>query len=166
MKKQIVKTLIGLLIGIILVIILKVASSNGIRFDDFIPLIGIVIYFGYQNYMVIKEERDIVKTKIEAINNNQVFAYDNILISKSENDNNLIKVRNDLFWFDLKQKRILNDTDLLDSLIEDFKKMSSKNSSFKQLFSDKIIEFSLIDNVNFDSKILIQKSIGYNELIK
>ena len=92
MKRQIVKTVIGLLIGIILVIIFKIASSNGIKIGDFVPLIGMAIYLGYENYKVTKQNRDIMKSKIEAINNHQAFAYDNILISKSENDNNLIKL--------------------------------------------------------------------------
>jgi len=164
MKGQIGKTLIGLSIGVILVVILKISSSNGIKIDDFVPLIGIVIYFGYQNYQIIKQERAIVKTKIEAINNNQVFAYDNILISKNINDSNLIEVRNDLYWFDLKQKTNLDENDLLDSLIIDFKKLLNKNASFKQILTGKTIEFSLIDNVNFDSKVLLQKSIDYNGL--
>jgi xanthosine utilization system XapX-like protein len=73
MKRQIVKTVIGLLIGIILVIIFKIASSNGIKIADFVPLIGMAIYLGYENYKVTKQNRDIMKSKIEAINNHQAF---------------------------------------------------------------------------------------------
>jgi len=164
MKRQIIKALIGLSIGIILVIIFKKWSPDGTKIYDFIPLIGLVIYYSYQNYQVIKRERTIIKKKIEAINNNRVFAYDNILISKNGTDDNIIKVRNDLFWFDLRQKTSTNENDLIDGLISDFKKLSNENDSFRNIMANKTIEFSLIDNVNYDDKILITRSLEFNKI--
>jgi hypothetical protein len=151
---------------VILVIVLRIGSSNGIRIVDFIPMIGVLIFFTFQNYSVIKKERNILKERISSINNNQVFEYDNILISKSDNDKNIIKVRNTLFWLDLKQNKAVNYDNLMDNLISDFKKLIKKNKSFDKILVDRIIEFSIIDNINYDDKVLIQKEIEYNELQK
>jgi hypothetical protein len=64
MKKQIIKTLIGLSIGVILVIIIKIVQSNKIEIFDFVPLIGFGLYFPYQNFKIIK-----VKRAIRIVNN-------------------------------------------------------------------------------------------------
>ena len=164
-KKQIVGMLIGGLSGTIVLFILKKSSSDVIRISDFVPIIAVIIVFAYRNYIIVKEEQNLTNKKINAINNNYVFAYDNLLISKD--DNNVIKVRNDLFWIDVKQKNLSNHEDLLESLITDFKKLSIKNKTIYKIMKDKIIEFSLIDNINYDTdKVLLQKKIEYNKLNK
>lgn len=164
MKRQIVRALIALSVGAILVVVIQIGQSNKIGVLDFVPVTGLVILFFYQNYRRNKEDRVLINKKIEAIDDNHVFACDNILISKSETEPNVIKVRNDLFWFDSKQKSVSSPSVLIESLIADFKKLSNENSSFNQVMANKIIEFSLIDNVNSHEKILYEERKEYNDL--
>ena len=165
MNKQIKILLIGLFSGVIMLLLLRKSSSNGISIDDFIPIITVIAIFTYQNYRIVRDERNLIKKKMNAISESYVFAYDNLLISKSESDKNVIKVRNDLFWIEVKQKDTYGNEQLLDSLISDFKKLSKANKTMNEILTDKTIEFSLIDNINYDAdKILAQKIIEYKDL--
>jgi len=104
---------------------------------------------------------------MNAINENYVFEYDNLLISKCEQDLNVIKVRNDLFWIDEKQKNATNQNKLMESLIQDFTKLSKRNKTMNDILKHKTIEFSLIDNINYNAdRILVHKSIKYTDLNK
>ena len=104
MKKLIKILLIVIFSGVIMLLLLRKSSSAGTNFEDFIPIFLVAAIFAYQNYIIIKDERNLIKKKMNAINENYVFEYDNLLISKCEQDLNVIKVRNDLFWIDEKQK--------------------------------------------------------------
>ncbi len=97
MQKHLLKILTGFFSGVIILLILRKSSDEGIHFEDFIPIIAVIAIFTYQNYRIIRDERNLIKKKMNAISENYVFAHDNLLISKSESDKNIIIVRNDLF---------------------------------------------------------------------
>ena len=163
MRKQIYKTLIGLFTGAITVFILKRLESTGITYADFLPLIGVAIYFAYQNYQVMKKQSGVFKMKVEGIENNHIVSIDNFLISKSETENNLILVRNELFWID--QKEYTNSSEnLMEDMIRDFKKLIESDKTFSHKMESNDFQFSLIDNVNHNNKILAQKRVNYDKL--
>src|ERR1035437_1950396 len=164
MKKQIYTALIGLLAATITVYILKRLDSKGITYADLLPLIVLVIYFAYQNYQEYKRQSDLYLKKIEGIENNQIVSIDNFLISKSKTENNLILVRNELFWLDKKEVTNSDENILMENMIRDFKKLPENSKNFRQKMDKYIIEFSLVDNVNYDSKILVERKIEFNKI--
>jgi len=163
MRKQIYKTLIGLFAGAITVFALKRLESTGITYADFLPLIGVAIYFTYQNYQVVKKQSDVYKKKVEGIENNHIVSIDNFLISKSETENNLILVRNELFWIEENEYTNSSENILMENMIRDFKKLIESDKTFRQKMESNDFQFSLIDNVNYDNKILAQKRVNYNK---
>jgi len=167
LKKQLYIAIIVLFAAGIAIYILKKRGSTRITFADFLPLIGFAVYLGYQNYQnyqVYKKQSHLYTKKIEGIDMHHSVAFDNLLISKSETNNDLILVRNELFWFDQKEYTNSDETVLMENLISDFKKLSDSNKYFRQKMEKHIIQFSLVDNVNYDNKILVEKRIEFNKL--
>ena len=161
MKRQIYRVLLGLIIGGITVYVIKKLEMTGITYADFLPLIAISIYFVYQNYQLQKKQSNLYKKKIEGIDKSQTVAIDNYLISKSETENNLVLVRNELFWIDEVHEDSIEN--LLENFIHDFKKLIESDNVLKNRMQSNYLEFTLIDNVN-NNRILAQKRVNYDEL--
>ena len=161
MKRQIYRVLLGLIIGGITVYVVKILEMKGITYADFLPLIAIAIYFVYQNYQLQKKQSNLYKKKIEGIDKSQTVAIDNYLISKSETENNLVLVRNELFWIDEVHEDSIEN--LLENFIHDFKKLIESDNVLKNRMQSNYLEFTLIDNVN-NNRILAQKRVNYDEL--
>ncbi len=161
MKRQIYRVLLGLIIGGITVHVVKILEMKVITYADFLPLIAIVIYFVYQNYQLQKKQSNLYKKKIEGIDKSQTVAIDNYLISKSETENNLVLVRNELFWIDEVHEDSIEN--LLENFIHDFKKLIESDNVLKNRMQSNYLEFTLIDNVN-NNRILAQKRVNYDEL--
>ena len=161
MKRQIYRVLLGLIIGGITVYVVKKLEMKGITYADFLPLIAIAIYFVYQNYQLQKKQSNLYKKKIEGIDKSQTVAIDNYLISKSETENNLVLVRNELFWIDKVHENSIEN--LLENFIHDFKKLIESDNVLKNRMQSNYLEFTLIDNVN-NNRILAQKRVNYDEL--
>ena len=161
MKRQIYRVLLGLIIGGITVYLIKKLEMTGITYADFLPLIAIAIYFVYQNYQLQKKQSNLYKKKIEGIDKSQTVAIDNYLISKSETENNLVLVRNELFWIDEVHENSIEN--LLENFIHDFKKLIESDNVLKNRMQSNYLEFTLIDNVN-NNRILAQKRVNYDEL--
>jgi hypothetical protein len=161
MKRQIYRVLLGLIIGGITVYVIKKLEMTGITYADFLPLIAIAIYFVYQNYQLQKKQSNLYKKKIEGIDKSQTVAIDNYLISKSETENNLVLVRNELFWIDEVHENSIEN--LLENFIHDFKKLIESDNVLKNRMQSNYLEFTLIDNVN-NNRILAQKRVNYDEL--
>ena len=161
MKRQIYRVLLGLIIGGITVYVVKILEMKGITYADFLPLIAIAIYFVYQNYQLQKKQSNLYKKKIEGIDKSQTVAIDNYLISKSETENNLVLVRNELFWIDEVHEDSIEN--LLENFIHDFKKLIESDNILKNRMQSNYLEFTLIDNVN-NNRILAQKRVNYDEL--
>jgi hypothetical protein len=161
MKRQIYRVLLGLIIGGITVYVIKKLEMTGITYADFLPLIAIAIYFVYQNYQLQKKQSNLYKKKIEGIDKSQTVAIDNYLISKSETENNLVLVRNELFWIDEVHEDSIEN--LLENFIHDFKKLIESDNVLKNRMQSNYLEFTLIDNVN-NNRILAQKRVNYDEL--
>ena len=161
MKRQIYRVLLGLIIGGITVYVVKMLEMKGITYADFLPLIAIAIYFVYQNYQFQKKQSNLYKKKIEGIDKSQTVAIDNYLISKSETENNLVLVRNELFWIDEVHEDSIEN--LLENFIHDFKKLIESDNVLKNRMQSNYLEFTLIDNVN-NNRILAQKRVNYDEL--
>ena len=161
MKRQIYRVLLGLIIGGVTVYVIKKLEMTGITYADFLPLIAIAIYFVYQNYQLQKKQSNLYKKKIEGIDKSQTVAIDNYLISKSETENNLVLVRNELFWIDEVHENSIEN--LLENFIHDFKKLIESDNVLKNRMQSNYLEFTLIDNVN-NNRILAQKRVNYDEL--
>lgn len=166
MKRKVVKTLLWLSLGVLWVVFVRIGDRNGIKIADFIPLAGIAAALIFDSVRDIQKRRMDIRKRVLAINDGRTFAYDNILISKSEDNDRAIKVRNDLFWIDLKDGSAIDERKLLDSLIADFRRLSRENSSFRKVMADRLIEFSLVDNVSFEGKILAQKSMAFSDICR
>ena len=164
MKKQIYTALTGLFTGAIIVFILKKTESTGMKYTDFLPIFGAVVYISYQNYQALKKQSDSFELKLEGIENNHIVSIDNFLISKSKTENNLILVRNELFWMEEKEYANSSENILMENMIRDFKKLIECNKNFRQKMESNDFQFSLIDNVNYDNKIIAQKRVNYDKL--
>lgn len=97
MKRKVVKTLLWLSLGVLWVVLVRIGDRNGIKIADFIPLAGITAALIFDSVRDIQKRRMDIRKRVLAINDGRTFAYDNILISKSEDNDRAIRVRNDLF---------------------------------------------------------------------
>ena len=168
MKREIIRTLIGLIAGLIagalVMLAFKRGDINSMNFDDIVPLIGILPYFIYNTFKRIKDIKRKEERMYESLTKSKVYANDNLLITINKEEKK-VNVRNDMFWNDSKPMDAEYYDRLFESLIKDFKKLAKDSKSFREIMTDKVIEFTLIDNINEkEDKILKQKSIDFNHL--
>ena len=131
--------------------------------------LGGALFFAYRNqksYKKRKINRKDSKNLAKWLDNNEALSFENtnFIIQKNQSQNDVVNVENDVFWLDEEAFEDGIENDMMKMLIEDFKKFCSKNKALDNYLKGKIIEFSLIDNVNFDHKELEKKRIEYNHL--
>ena len=168
MKKQ---TKIFLSIGLLIVLILGVLQWRFEALETVYSVFTISFYFGtliayivYQNIKEHKSREAQKKADIERLNNKETVVYGNFLIQRSQFEGNLIHVQNELFWLDEETAEKADKSALVDVMIDDFKRICKKNNYLTDYLTGKTIEFSLVDNVNFDNKELCKKRIEYNQI--
>ena len=167
MRREIFRITLGLIAGLIagflVMLLFKSGDINSMNFDDIVPLIGIFPFFIYDSYKRIKQLKQKEHQMYVSFTNNKIFSYDNLLITPNY-ENKLVSVRNDLFWNDNKPMDAAYDELLFNSLIKDFTQFLKSYKSIAELMNDMTIEFTLVDNINFEDKILLQKKVEYSLL--
>jgi hypothetical protein len=167
MKTQ---TKIFLIIGLLIALILSVLKWQFEALETVFYIYISIFYFGtiavwlvYQYIQEHKNREAQKKADVERINSKEPVVYCNFLIQRSLFEGNLIHVQNELFWLDEEASKKGDKNELLDVMIDDFKRICKKNKYLTDYLTGKIIEFSLVDNVNFDNKELCKKRIILSE---
>ena len=168
MKPQ---TKIFLSIGLLIALILSVLKWRFEALETAFYIYISIFYFGtfavwlvYQYMQEHKNREAQKKADVERLNSKETVIYGNFLIQRSQFEANLIQVQNELFWLDEETAEKSDKSALIDVMIDDFKRICKKNNYLTDYLTGKTIEFSLVDNVNFDNKELCKKRIEYNQI--
>jgi len=131
----------GILAGLA-VIILNINSIDKITLSDFIPVITVLLVFGYKDVQTYIDFKTSIKNGVNSLNNNSIWGIDYMIVSRNPKNANQIIVRNDLMWIENEKKQNKNKDKLLTILIADFETVA-KTRRLKNYLKDKTVIFNL-----------------------
>lgn len=160
MKKKInlSRIVFAALVGFIVVIAMNYKRMGDVAVVDFATVVVVVSIFAVKEVLVYLHYQSSVKKGVDLVRKNSVWGINNMIVTKSIDDQNRLTVRNDLLWGEKKQSMGVDA--LLALLVADFEEMAGE-PVLKAYLRHKSVTYNLYSYDLREEQLLLSKVKEY-----
>lgn len=131
------------IVGLITLLVLKYTFKSNITLIDFIPIVVVLLMYGYKDLQTYIRLLGSIKKGVDTINRGLAWNVNYLVLLINPNDRNELIVKNDPLWLEMSEKKTYSNDKLISLLIADFDFLS-KNRLLKNYLKDKTVLFQLV----------------------
>ncbi|MFN5426118.1 MAG: hypothetical protein ACK5A2_12135 [Bacteroidota bacterium] len=131
------------IVGLITLLVLKYTFKSNITLIDFIPIVVVLLMYGYKDLQTYIRLLGTIKKGVDTINRGLAWNVNYLVLVINPNNRNELIVKNDPLWVEMSEKKTYSNDKLISLLIADFDFLS-KNRLLKNYLKDKTVLFQLV----------------------